>query len=198
MENLTLKQKMINVFKRYGYYMLLGLFLFSLILTIVLVGVNSKNNSLSNDDKDDVPVNSVVSAYMPVLNANIYKGYYGDELVYNETLKQWETHNGIDFQVANGSKVYSILDGKVKDVYSNVLEGNVVVIEHADGLTSCYGSLDDEIGVSVGDSVSRGQEIGSVSNSATAEVDAGAHLHFSMFDNDKKIDPASYLNIETK
>lgn len=196
MENLTLKQKMINVFRRYGYYMLLGLFLLALLLTIVFVGVNAKQDPFG--DENDVPVNSTVSAYMPVLNATIYKGYYGDELIYNETLKQWETHNGIDFQVANGSKVYSILDGEVVDVYSNLLEGNVVVIEHEGGLTSCYGSLDDSVTVNVGDTVSRGQEIGSVSTSANSEVDAGAHLHFSMFDNDQKIDPASYLNIETK
>ena len=69
---------------------------------------------------------------------------------------------------------------------------------HSDGLKSCYGSLDEDVAVNVGDSVSRGDELGSVSTSANAETDAGAHLHFAMFDNDKKVDPASYLNIQTK
>jgi murein DD-endopeptidase MepM/ murein hydrolase activator NlpD len=165
------------------------------VLTLIIVAATT-NGNISQDDS--VPTNTVVSPYMPVLNATIYKGYYGDELVFNETLKQWETHNGIDFQVANGSKVYSILDGKVAQVYSNVLDGTVVVVEHSDGLTSCYGSLDENVSVNVGDIVSRGDEIGVVSSSASSESSAGSHLHFSMLDNGKKIDPASYLNIETK
>lgn len=192
MENLTLKQKMANVFKRYGYYFILGILVVGAILTMVLVSVaESKKNNLE-------PTNSsAITPYMPVLNATLYKGYYADELTYNSTLKQWETHNGIDLQVASGSSVYSILDGKVKDVYTNVLDGTVVVIEHKDGLTSKYASLASDVKVKVGDDVSRGDIIGAVSESANSELEAGAHLHFSMFDNDKKIDPAAYLNIST-
>ena len=192
MENYTFKQKMINVFKKYGYYILLGFLEKGVVLTLILVGTTNKNQV-----EDTVPTNSSVTPFMPVLNATLYKEYYGDELIFNETLKQWETHNGIDLQVASGSKVYSILDGKVTDIYSNVLEGTVVVVEHEDGLTSCYGSLDKELNVEIGDSVNRGDELGVVSTSASAELDAGAHLHFSMFDNDQKIDPASYLNISS-
>lgn len=192
MENLTLKQKMTNVFKRYGYYFILGILVIGAILTMVLVGVSNKKES------DVTPTNSSsITPYMPVLNATLYKGYYGDELSYNATLKQWETHNGIDLQVASGSSVYSILDGKVKDVYSNVLEGNVVVIEHGNGLLSEYGSLGSDVKVKIGDDVSRGDVIGTVSESANCELEAGAHLHFSMFEGDKKIDPAAYLNIST-
>lgn len=191
MENLTLKQKMANVFKKYGYYMVLGILVVGAILTIVLVGVKDNKSNVA-------PTGSAtITPYMPVLNATLYKGFYGDELSYNATLKQWETHNGIDLQVASGSSVYSILDGKVKDVYSNVLEGNVVVIEHGNGLTSEYGSLGSDLKVKVGDDVSRGDIIGTVSESANCELEAGAHLHFSMFEGDKKIDPAAYLNIST-
>ncbi|MGN0961370.1 MAG: peptidoglycan DD-metalloendopeptidase family protein [Christensenellales bacterium] len=195
MERNSIKLKMKNMFKRYGYYMLLGVLLLSVVLTLIIVGVN---NSKNKNNQPTVPTNSAVSPYLPILNASIYKGYYADELVYNSTLKQWETHNGIDFTAASGSKVYSILDGKVIDVYSNILEGSVIVVEHANGLTSTYGSLDENILVKEGDNVNRGQELGTISKTATSETDAGAHLHFSMTDNGKKIDPASYLNIEIK
>lgn len=194
MENYTLKQKMTNVFKRYGYYMLLGLMVLALVLTLIIVGVNVNKSK----DNVTVPTNSTVTPYMPVLNATIHKEYFGDELTYNATLKQWETHNGVDFQVASGSKVYSILDGKVSNIYTNILEGTVVVVDHDNGLQSTYGSLDADVNVKVGDSISRGDEIGMVSASATAESDAGAHLHFGLTDNGQKVDPASYLNIETK
>ena len=141
MENITFMQKIKNVFRRYGYYILLSVLVLSVVLTLIIVGLSSnKNEQVENT----VPT-ATVSPYLPLLNATIYKGYFGDELMYNATLKQWETHNGIDFQAASGSSVYSILDGKVKDVYSNVLEGVVVVIEHGNGLTSTYGSLDEEV-----------------------------------------------------
>lgn len=192
MENSTLKQKMTNTLKRYGLYILFGVILLGGLLTIILVSTSKQN------EEELVPTNSsIVTPYMPVLNATLYKGYYGDELAYNSTLKQWETHNGIDLQVASGSSVYSILDGKVTDVYTNILEGNVVVIEHNDGLVSMYSSLGSDVKVNIGDDVSRGDIIGTVSESANNELEAGAHLHFSMFDNDKKIDPAAYLNISS-
>lgn len=194
MENNSIMQKMKKCLKRYGYYMLLGVLLLGVVLTLILVG----NSSKSSQEEENVPTSSKVSAYLPVLNASIYKGYYGDQLIYNSTLKQWETHNGVDFTASSGSSVYSILDGKVVDVYSNSLEGSVVVIEHDDGITSTYGSLDSNLKVEKGDIVNRGQTIGIISANAGSELDAGAHLHFSMTDNGKKIDPASYLNIETK
>ena len=194
MEGNTLGQKIKSIFKKYSYYMLLGVLVLAVVLTIVIAGITSGNKN--SEKVEDVSV--TVSPFLPVLNATIYKSYYGDELVYNQTLKQWETHNGIDFQAASGSSVYSILDGKVVDVYSNILEGSVVVVEHDNGLVSTYSSLDDEVLVKQGDNVNRGQELGTISNTSASELDAGAHLHFSLTDNGNKINPASYLNIENK
>ena len=183
---------MIYGLNKYGYYSLLGVLVLAAVVTLVIVGLTS------NKTEDEyVPTSTAVTPFMPVLNAKLYKEFYGDELIYNETLKQWETHNGVDLQVASGSKVYSILDGEVVDVYSNVLEGTVVVIEHDNGLQSTYGSLDSELSVEVGDSISRGEEIGTVAATAYSEADAGTHLHFSLTENDKKVDPASYLNISS-
>lgn len=194
MENLTMKQKMIFVLKKYGYYFLLGILVVGILATIIAVSATSSKV----DEDPNLPTSSAVTPFMPVANATIYKGYYGDSLCFNETLKQWETHKAIDFQVSSGSKVYATLDGVVKNVYTNLLEGTVVVIEHDDGLISTYGSLGDDVSVSVGDMVNRGDEIGVVSNSATCEASADAHLHFVMEKNGKKVDPSEFLNISSK
>jgi murein DD-endopeptidase MepM/ murein hydrolase activator NlpD len=192
MEKESFGQKMKEVLKKYSYYFVLGVLLLGVVLTLIIVGVNSSDE----EPIEDVSVN--VSPYLPVLNATIYKDYSMDELLYNATLKQWEVHDGLDLQAASGSKVYSILDGKVLDVYTNILEGSVVIVEHDNGLVSRYGSLDEDLLVKKGDTVNRGQELGTISDAASSEVEAGAHLHFSLEDNGKKIDPASYLNIGTK
>ena len=59
-------------------------------------------------------------------------------------------------------------------------------------------SLGENVKVKEGDLVNRGDQLGVVSSSASAELDAGAHLHFSLEDNGRSVDPAAYLNIGTK
>lgn len=194
MEGKNIAHKIKYIFKKYSYYILLGVLVIATILALVFVGINSSKKP--NTVVDEVSV--TVSPFLPVLNATVYKEYSSDELLYNSTLKQWEVHKGMDFQTAAGSSVYSILDGKVLDVYSNVLEGAVVVVEHDNGWVSTYSSLDEEVKVKKGDDVSRGQELGSVSDTASSEIDAGVHLHFSLEDNGKSVDPAAYLNISAK
>lgn len=194
MEGKTFVQKMKNVLQKYAYYILLGALVLTAVITLVVVGVNRSNNK--SPLTEDVSV--TISPYLPVLNATIYKGYSADALSYNATLKQWEVHNGIDFQTATGSSVYSILNGTVVDVYSNVLEGSVVVVEHDNGWVSTYGSLDENVSVKAGDKVERGQVLGTVADTASSELEAGAHLHFSLEDNGNKVDPAAYLNISSK
>ncbi len=194
MGNLTVKQKMIYVLKKYGYYFILGFLLAGLILIIAIA--STKTNNLQDEITE--PTGATITPYLPVANATIYKGYYGDSLCFNETLNQWETHKAIDFSVATGSKVFAILDGTIKDIYTNILEGTVVVVEHENGLVSSYGSLDENVLVSKGDKISRGDEIGSVGTSATCEASAGAHLHFSLMEDGEKIDPSAYLNISNK
>ena len=194
MEGKSFVQKMKNVLQKYAYYILLGALVLTAVITLVVVGVNRSNNK--SPLTEDVSV--TISPYLPVLNATIYKGYSADVLSYNATLKQWEVHNGIDFQTATGSSVYSILNGTVVDVYSNVLEGSVVVVEHDNGWVSTYGSLDENVSVKAGDKVERGQVLGTVADTASSELEAGAHLHFSLEDNGNKVDPAAYLNISSK
>ena len=116
----------------------------------------------------------------------------------NETLKQFEAHLGVDFVASAGSKVYSVLDGNVLEVGNNYLQGNYVIIQHDDGLKSIYSSLDENISVAKGDKVDKGDIIGAVGSSAYGELETGSHLHFELLDNDKKIDPSGYLNIENK
>ena len=50
----------------------------------------------------------------------------------------------------------------------------------------------------VGDSVTKGQVIATTSDSAYSELNTGSHLHFTLYDNDVKVDPMAYLNIQDK
>ena len=55
-----------------------------------------------------------------------------------------------------------------------------------------------ELNVKEGDKVKAGTELGAADNTATNEAADGKHLHFAMIENNKKIDPANYLEFESK
>ena len=155
------------------------------------------NNNNNNNNNEVVEVSNKVSFVLPMHNATISKDYSATELQYNETLKQWEIHKAIDFLAGDDLNVFSISTGVVSNVYNNYLEGNVVEITHSDGLVSVYKSLSDIV-VRPGDKVTTGQLLGKASVTMAEEQTTGAHLHFEMYENNKKIDPANYLDMGVK
>lgn len=197
---MTKKEKVVYLLKHYGYIAILAVCALVIIVSMI-ISANKNDSKPTSSGNNSLQVNNSnvsTSLYLPVLNATISKSYSNTSLQYNETLKQYEAHMGIDFVAAAGSKVYSVLDGTVSEVGNNYLKGNYIVISHDNGLKSVYSSLDENITVSKGDAVKKGDVIGCVGSSAYAELEEGSHLHFELLDNDKKIDPAGYLNIENK
>lgn len=167
---------------------------------ITIAVVNNRNNNRPTGDvggTDDLPV-SAVSYVLPMQNATIVKDYSGAKLQYNDTLKQWEIHKAIDFVPTDNPAVYAIANGTVTNVYTNYLEGTVVEISHDNGLVSIYKSLDSDVLVKVGDAVTAGTQIGTVSTSMAQELNTNAHLHFEMTLNGVKVDPNDYLSLGEK
>ena len=134
---------------------------------------------------------------LPMADATIIKDYSEDFLQFNENLNRWEIHLALDMASENG-EVLAIYDGTIASVDSNSLEGYVVTINHADGFTSVYSSLSDELAVNVGDAVVKGQKIGKASDSASNESNAGGHLHFTLLKDGVEVDPNNYLDLQNK
>ena len=117
-------------------------------------------------------------------------------LTYNETTRDWRVHNGIDIAAQAGTPVVAAADGTVYTIYEDDSMGMTVVIRHADGYTTKYASLAEEVAVKPGDRVTVGQTIGTVSNSALLESAIGDHVHFSVSCNAEFVDPAEFFNQE--
>ena len=100
-------------------------------------------------------------------------------------------HMGTDFAGAIGAPVYATNDARVVLVARFYLAGNVVYLDHGDGLISAYFHLSRTL-VKVGDMVKRGQRIGSVG--ATGRV-TGPHLHWVMRYGTVTVDPMSVLGL---
>lgn len=192
----TNSQQKKKIVMNYVYAVLIGILVIACAVTIALVSANNSNSRADiGDDGIDVSTTTYV---VPMQNATIVKDYSGSELQYNDTLKQWEIHKAIDFQASDDLNVYAVADGTVSNVYTNYLEGTVIEISHSDGIVSIYKSLNNEVSVAVGDSVSAGQIIGQVADSMAQESNTGAHLHFEMTVNGVKVDPNDYLSLSDK
>ena len=113
-------------------------------------------------------------------------------LAYDETMRDWRTHSGIDIAASVGTQVMAASDGTVEKVYQDDLMGTTVVIDHGNGLKSSYFNLAPTPTVEEGDTVSTGSIIGAVGTTAIAES-YPAHLHFEMTLNGLAADPARYL-----
>ena len=120
-------------------------------------------------------------------------GYVMEALAYNETTRDWRTHNGIDISAEVGTPVLAAASGEVYTVYEDDAMGTTVVIRHQDGYTTMYSSLDADVNVSVGDKVEMGQTIGTVGETALLENAIGPHVHFAVTCNDEPMDPAEFL-----
>lgn len=113
--------------------------------------------------------------------------FCADSLEWNESLGQWQTHAAIDFSAVPGEAIFAIADGVVLDAYWDPLYGNVVVVDHGDGRTAHYGSLNTLELVEVGDQIKRG-EILSAAGECPAEEHVGTHLHFEYYENGAAVD----------
>ena len=122
--------------------------------------------------------------------------YAMDSLSYNATTRDWRVHNGVDYAAEEGTKVCAAAAGTVYTVYDDETMGMTVVIRHEEGYTTSYSSLAEEVSVKTGDTVTMGQQIGCVGNSALLESAIGSHVHFSVTLNDEPMDPSDFLSLE--
>lgn len=135
---------------------------------------------------------SAVLSFISPLNTQVMAPFSGDKLVENRTLKEWRTHNGVDFKAEVGDSVKSACDGKISAISFDPLWGTTVEVT-ADSYTLCYCGLSEELPVKLNDYIAKGETIGSVST-IPCEAKDGAHLHFSVSQNNEYIDPLSLLS----
>jgi murein DD-endopeptidase MepM/ murein hydrolase activator NlpD len=100
-------------------------------------------------------------------------------------------HYGQDFRVPYGTKVFATGDGIVASAGSNSGGfGNVVIIDHGNGLRSYYAHL-SEICVSEGMNVKRGDKIGLSGDTGSS---TGPHLHYQINKFGQPVNAINFFN----
>lgn len=87
-------------------------------------------------------------------------------------------HYGLDMSCSAGTPVYAASPGIVSDVGSDKVGGNIVWVDHANGLRTYYAHL-SSVKVYKGDKVDSNTVLGSVGNTGNASH-GFPHLHFSV------------------
>lgn len=145
------------------------------------------SNQISNElkeekKKEDSTINGIY------LSVNPIAGHITSRYGAREEIRD-HTHQGLDIAAPTGTKIKAVADGTVS--YSGVKGGygNLIILDHGNGITSYYGHC-SKLCVNVGKEVKAGDIIAEVGNTGNS---TGSHLHLEIRQNGKYIDPAKYL-----
>jgi murein DD-endopeptidase MepM/ murein hydrolase activator NlpD len=103
-------------------------------------------------------------------------------------------HMGIDFAGRLGSPVKAVADGVVSWSGPRNGYGNMVEVNHGNGLTTRYGHNSKNL-VAVGDTVTRGEVIALIGETGRA---TGPHLHFEVLQDGHPQNPMAYIRNSDK
>lgn len=115
---------------------------------------------------------------------------FGRARTFNGTAKR--IHKGIDYRASEGTSIKATNSGRVILAKSMFYDGNMVAIDHGQGLISMYLHL-SRIKVKEGDLVKSGQEVGLSGKTGRA---SGPHLHFQVKWERIDIDPVRLISLE--
>lgn len=150
-----------------------------------------------DDDKDDKSTDTA-SFYeddkmLWPIEGEIVSVYSPETLVYDSTLEQYKTTNSIDIQGEQGQDVFASYDGVVKNISNSMEQGNYVTLDHGDGWVTTYSQLNDRMKVSIGDEVTKGQQLGTIAEPTNKSILLGSHLDFKVTKNNETVDPLIVL-----
>lgn len=110
---------------------------------------------------------------------------FGGAKIPSEAYEYWDGtqniqnigHNGVDFDLPQGSPIYAVWDGKIViPPFQPQGLGTYIILETSDNRQAWYGHL-SKIEVTSGQEVIAGQEIALSGNSGNS---TGPHLHFAV------------------
>lgn len=122
----------------------------------------------------------------------------------SDTTLQWPTtarritqyfswrHTGVDIADRSSPPIFAAESGTVVRAERSGYNGGygrMIIINHEGGLQTLYGHL-NQLFVSVGDTVTRGQTIGIMGNTGRS---TGPHLHFEVRSGGKRLNPLGYV-----
>jgi murein DD-endopeptidase MepM/ murein hydrolase activator NlpD len=129
----------------------------------------------------------------PVINNRLTLLTAGYGTLMHPFYRTLQSHQGVDYTVAEGSSMFATADGTVKEISdkSSTL-GKTIVIDHGNGYQTSYSHLLSTL-VRRGQKVERGDIIALSGNSG---LSLAPHLHYEVRFNGLRVDPIHYFFME--
>ena len=129
---------------------------------------------------DNIPsIQPVINKQLTLLTAS-----YGMRI--HPFYKTLQSHQGVDYTIPEGSRVFATADGVVRDAAQrNSTQGQTVVIDHGNGYETSYSHL-SKINVRKGQTVRRGDII---ALSGDTGLSLAPHLHYEVRLDGMRVDP---------
>lgn len=134
-----------------------------------------------------------IPAIQPIINKELtlLTAPYGQLI--HPFYKTMASHQGVDFAVPVGSRVFATADGKVTEIKTRPTSaGKYIIIDHGTGYETQYRHL-SRIDVKEGQSVKRGDIIGLTGNTG---LSLSPHLHYEVKYKGMRVDPIHYFFME--
>ena len=123
------------------------------------------------------------------VQGEIVMPYSVDSAIYDPTLNQYRTSDSISISAAAGDAVQAAEKGKVQEITKDEEKGTSVVIEHDNGWLTTYSQLAEDVSVKTGETVEKGQVIGTVGEPTKYSVALGSHVQFGVSKDGETVDP---------
>ncbi len=152
----------------------------------------SNSQSVASVEKMDLHFSEENTLALPVVG-KVLVNFSMEEPVYFATLEQYRLSPAMVIGVTEGTDVAAIWEAQITDItHSNEL-GNLVTMSFGDGYECIYGQL-DELQVSVGSYVKKGDIIGKVAAPTKYYSVEGANLYLELLKDEVPVDPLSFMN----
>lgn len=106
--------------------------------------------------------------------------------------KTLTSHQGVDYAIPEGSRVFATADGRVKEIKRSSTSGQTVIIDHGNGYETSYSHL-SKISVVRNQQVRRGDII---ALSGDTGLSLAPHLHYEVRLGGVRVDPIHYFFME--
>ena len=107
---------------------------------------------------------------------------------------QLAQHEGVDFAGKEGSEVIAVAAGLVTIAERRYGYGNLVEVNHGNGLVTRYGHNKDIL-VQQGQTVKKGETLAAMGSTGRS---TGPHVHFEVLKNGKPVNPVKYIYSASK
>ncbi len=162
--------------------------------SMLLVGCTVDNHSSTPETIADFSISFPVGEE----NLSSLNMYTSEQSTVNSS-NQTISHTGVDFYADSDDPIFAVNNGIVKEVGTDILLGNYVIVDHKNGFESLYGHLNnitvaEDQEISAGDVISEGVLNSCILNNPDNNPD---NLHFALLYKGANVNPYIYFESDT-